>query len=236
MQTPVPHRRPLRWALLLLLAAGTPLPGGASAAHCQNPGSLAGVPGGQAVEDLHLAWQLAGQGRRARSPLSLVAAADILASNPTRPLNGETPSSNGTPPALAHISQLLEEARAMARGDRAVQSLIEQVQRRAARLPQGPMRGARGAPRVQRDAVAGGQRHVYVVTFMGREPALVRVAGNGRSNLNLYVYDEYDNLVSSDTSPADLGTALWTPPRTGKFRIEVRNPGSTPNAYWLVTN
>ncbi len=235
MQTPVSKHHPSRWALLLLLAAGTPLPGGASAAECQAPGSLPAIPGGLAVEDLHLAWQLAGQGRRARSPLSLVAAADILASNPTRPLNGEAPSPNGTPPALVHIAQLLDEARAMARGDRGVLSMIEQVRRRAARLPQGPFRGARGAPRVQRDAVTGGQRRVYTVTFVGREPALVRLAGSGRSNLNLYVFDEHDNLVSSDTNLADLGTALWTPAQTGKFRIEVRNPGSAMNAYWLVT-
>ena len=236
MQTRVIKRQPVRWALLLLLGLGTSLLGDSSAAWCQVPGSAASVPGGQAIEDLHVAWQLAAQGRRARSPLSLVAAADILVSNPTRPLDGETPSPNGSPPALAHISQLLEEARAIARGDQAVVALIEQVQRRAARLPRGPMRGARGAPRERRSTLLPGQRHSYQVTFVGREPALVRVAGNAQSNLHLYVYDEYDNLIASDTSPSDVGTALWVPPRTGKFRIDVRNPGSGTNAYWLVTN
>ena len=225
-----------RWPLLLLFALGGLLPGSATTARSQVPGPVAGVPGGQGLEDLHLAWQLAAHGRRARSPLSLTAAADILVSNPTRPLNRDDAPRTGRAPAFAHITELLDEAQAMARGDRAVLGIIQQVRRRADRLPQGPVRGARGAPRAQRAALAGNQRQNYVVTFMGREPALVRVAGNRQTDLNLYIYDEYDNLVASDTNPSDSGTALWTPPRTAKFRIEVRNVGSETNAYWLVTN
>lgn len=202
------------------------------------------VPSARAVEDLYLAWQLAAQGRRARSPWSLVAAADILSSVPTRPLDtGTSVPESGQPradtsiaPALAQIRLLLADARALARGDRTVLAAVEQVKRRADRLPRGPFRGARGAPRERRDAVAGGQREAYVVTFVGREPALVRVVGDGRSDLNLYIYDEHDNLIVSDSNPSDHGFALWTPTRTGRFRIKVRNVGSTRNAYWLVTN
>ena len=236
MQTPAFPRGTALLPLGIVLFATTALLCTPSAASAQAGIEVNGVPRGQAVEDLHLAWQLAAQGRRARSPLSLIVAADILVSNPTRPLETENlPASDpqGTP---AHIAELLEEARTIARGDRSVLSMIEQVQRRADRLPRGPLRGARGAPRERRAALAGGQRQSYVVTFLGREPALVRVAGNTQSNLNLYIYDEYDNLIASDTNPTDLGTALWTPPRTGKFRIEVRNLGSNRNTYWLVTN
>lgn len=220
--------------------AATFLLGFAAGAHAQFTGQLARVPGGQAIDDLDLARQLAEHGRRTKSPLSLLAAADLRIGNPTRPLDPELldPKEHAPPrtTARAAVAELLDEARALSRGNRTLRHLVEQMERRADRMPVGQFRGARGAPRELRETAAGKTRVVFVATFMGGEPALVRLAGSGGTDLNLYIYDEYGDLIASDSNPTDLATTVWRPERTAKFRIEIRNLGAVPNAYWLVTN
>ena len=76
----------------------------------------------------------------------------------------------------------------------------------------------------------------YTETFRAGELAVVAIRGDGYTDLDLFVYDENGNLVASGTGPTCFETVSFTPRWTGRFRIEVRNLGSTWNQFTLTTN
>jgi hypothetical protein len=77
---------------------------------------------------------------------------------------------------------------------------------------------------------------VYHVTFYGGELAEVAVRGDGDTDLDLFIFDEFGNLIASDIRGGDLCLAQWYPGWTGTFRIEVRNLGGVYNRYQIATN
>jgi hypothetical protein len=76
----------------------------------------------------------------------------------------------------------------------------------------------------------------YTETFVGGQVARVSIVGDGTTDLDLYVYDEYGYLVVRATGLSDIESVLWVPARTGTYRIEVRNLGVVYNNYLLTTN
>ena len=57
--------------------------------------------------------------------------------------------------------------------------------------------------------------------------------GDGDTDLELYVYDENDNLIGSDNDSCESsGSVIWTPERSGYFKI--KNLGYVCNCYQLV--
>lgn len=84
--------------------------------------------------------------------------------------------------------------------------------------------------------VAAHGADVFVVTFVADEAAAVVVSGDGDTDLDLAVYDEFGHLVAADFGPTDACSATWTPRWTGPFRIVVRNCGAVFNDYGIVTN
>ena len=77
---------------------------------------------------------------------------------------------------------------------------------------------------------------VYRITFRGGETARIVVAGDGDTDLDLYVYDEHGHLIASDTDLTDFCVVTFHPRWTGAFRVEIRNLGSVYNAYTIATN
>ena len=77
---------------------------------------------------------------------------------------------------------------------------------------------------------------VYHVTFYGGELAEVAVRGDGDTDLDLFIFDEFGNLIASDIDSGDLCLVQWYPGWTGTFRIEVRNLGGVYNRYQIATN
>ena len=82
----------------------------------------------------------------------------------------------------------------------------------------------------------GGGRDIYRITFLGAEVSVVDIAGDGASNLDLYVFDERGRLMCRAAEPTDRETCTCTPPQTAEFFVEVRNLGSAPNEYRMWTN
>jgi hypothetical protein len=76
----------------------------------------------------------------------------------------------------------------------------------------------------------------YVDVFAGGELATITVTGDGDTDLDLFVYDEFGNLIASDTDPGDFCVVHFTPRWTGRFTIVVRNLGGVYNDYTLRTN
>ena len=74
------------------------------------------------------------------------------------------------------------------------------------------------------------------ILFRGGEVARVAVIGDGTTDLDLYIYDEYGNLVAMDEDNTDHCVATWFPSRTGWFTIKIVNRGSVYNDYAMATN
>lgn len=76
----------------------------------------------------------------------------------------------------------------------------------------------------------------YYDTFRGGELAVVSIAGDGDTDLDLFVYDRFGNLVAQGIGLTDRETVRWLPRSTGTYRIVVRNLGGVWNRYSLSTN
>jgi hypothetical protein len=75
---------------------------------------------------------------------------------------------------------------------------------------------------------------IFYVSFYGDELAVVAIAGDGDTDLDLYVYDENGILIASDTDSTDTCVVRFWPKWTGAFRIEVRNLGPVGNRYEIA--
>ena len=190
----------------------------------------------QATRDVSLAYQLASYGRRARVPEALVTAARILLDTPMRPMQvekqgGDSSSTGQVAAPTLGPATLLAEAESMT-DEPAVRNLIQQLRKRLTVKTRGGSRGAM----VHMDRISPGNRDVFNKSFSGGETAIVRVTGDGNTNLDIHVYDENGKPIGEDTSPTDACIVVWKPQRTGKFRIEISNLGEEPNTYVLTTN
>ena len=68
------------------------------------------------------------------------------------------------------------------------------------------------------------------------EIAEILVSGDGDTDLDLYVYDENGNLITSDTDYTDDCYVRFCPKWTGPFRIKIVNRGGVYNNYIILTN
>ena len=97
-------------------------------------------------------------------------------------------------------------------------------------------RGAVGGPKRKVDVVEPLATDQYKITFRGGEVAREAVSGDGDTRLDLYLYDENGNLVTSQVGPGDDCLASWVPRWTGVFILRVVNRGRVPNRYVILTN
>jgi len=91
-------------------------------------------------------------------------------------------------------------------------------------------------PNAHTDQVLANTTDVYEMTFKENEIAQVGVVGDGDTDLDLYIYDENDNLIGSDLDASDLCYVEWTPSWTGKYTIKIKNLGDVYNEYFMITN
>ena len=96
--------------------------------------------------------------------------------------------------------------------------------------------GAVGGPKHARDTVMAHRSDSFVTVFEGKSLAIVRVSGDGSTDLDCMVYDNGGHLVADDQDATDQCVLMWEPAWTGKFKIIVRNMGNTANEYELNTN
>jgi hypothetical protein len=86
------------------------------------------------------------------------------------------------------------------------------------------------------DVVRARTTDVYHVTFRGGEVAAVAIAGDGDTDLDLFVYDQNGNQICRSVRSRDTEACRWTPAWTGTFRIEVKNLGGVANRYRIAMN
>lgn len=125
-------------------------------------------------------------------------------------------------------TKLLADAKTMAGDDGVLLALINDVNSN--------VRGASGGPQYNVSSVNAGGTDVYDIKFNGGELAAVIVIGDGDTDLDLYIYDIYGNLVTKDTDFSDDCVCTWIPRRTATYRIKIVNRGLVYNNYVLRTN
>jgi hypothetical protein len=97
--------------------------------------------------------------------------------------------------------------------------------------------GHHGGPKSSYSQLVYGNSSVrYNTTFVGGYLAEVTVIGCGNTNLDLYVYDEFGNLIAYDTFAGDVCYVSWVPRWTGHFTIVVTNRGAYANWFDIYTN
>ncbi len=190
-----------------------------------------------AVPKIHLAHSLIEYGRKNKAPEALITAARILSTHGTsemkekptheKPERGAEGAKKDKAESDNSPRALLEEAKKMSNNSPAIISLANSIEL---------TRGAVGGPKRTVEVVEPLATDQYKITFRGGEVARAAVSGDGDTRLDLFVYDENGNLVTSQVGPGDDCLASWVPRWTGVFVLRVINRGRLPNRYVIVTN
>lgn len=199
------------------------------------------TPTAQAVLDLSLAARLADYGRRAKRPMALITAAQIVKHAPHPKKKLKQISDDNLPPSDDVSStfesrydpdKLLAEAKSMssAQGNGALASLAGKEGKIVCQ--RGRLDGATAFD----ERIAAEDTVTYEISFRADEYAAVTVIGDGNCSLELLVFDEHEILIARDHG--DLGHCVvsFTPMRTGKFFIKIYNPNKVAANYTLTTN
>ncbi|MBL8891166.1 MAG: hypothetical protein JNL67_14385 [Planctomycetaceae bacterium] len=90
-----------------------------------------------------------------------------------------------------------------------------------------------GGPKYDHTRVEAHTTDVYHVDCWDDEVTAIRIQGDGDTDLDLYVYDESGNLISSGTSYSDREEVQVIPYYRQTLIIKVVNRGSVYNAYTI---
>ena len=229
--------------LTLGLGCGSPALAGSAAQGTPAPAPQKGVnigsgPKAPATDEpiarLQMTADLLAVGRTSRDPLALVVAARIMKTlgGAEIDLKPEARAATATAQKAGQATSpetILIEARDLAKGDKITNLLIDETT--AMGVTTDP-----GQPKTHQDTVQPGATDTYSVVFNAGQLAEAGVAGDGDSDLDLFVYDENDHLVCRSTASTDREYCRWWPRWTGPFRIEIQNLGAVANLYRLATN
>ncbi|NJM84650.1 MAG: hypothetical protein HC844_21445 [Tabrizicola sp.] len=76
----------------------------------------------------------------------------------------------------------------------------------------------------------------WTIALYGQSQSEVAVIGEGATNLDLTVADEAGQPVCADLSASDIALCAFAPARNGYFTVTVRNAGTLPGRYTLLTD
>ena len=183
---------------------------------------MTGSPMAATMAKLSLSDRLADYGAREGDPIALVQAARIRKSLPQAMLSTGPRS----------VEALLARAEAMSAGNAAVMALARDV--RGMRSRSIPILSA-GIGLLTK-LVKGRSVDRAEVSFPGGAPAMVYVHANGDADIDLYVYDELNNLICVDDTIGPDASCSWRPRWNGSFLVDVRNKKDAEVAYVIALN
>lgn len=96
--------------------------------------------------------------------------------------------------------------------------------------------GAVNGPRKDCLKVSPETFHTLAVWFAGNEEARVTLIGDGKADLDIYVYDQSGKQVACDEDATSTCIASWTPPQTALYTIKIVNRGRAESSYCLTSN
>lgn len=243
------------WVVVVLsLLATLPLAAGTEAkGPNMGEGKMQPGPHADAMQAYALAAQLKEYGEAHKSGLALLLAAQVLRDFPAQAAalkktpdaktaektEKETPKTEKKPGLTRDV--LLAQARTYAGKDKDLLAMIsaEEKQGDATRSPDAQRKledlARSYGVNVSVARVRARGSDIYALTFPAGEKAMVVIAGDGDTDLDLYVRDENGGLIGSSTGRSDDCVVEWYPRWTGRFTVEVRNPGSVYNEYDIFT-
>lgn len=202
---------------------------------------------GEAVEMLEQAANLVAYARANESAYAMLAAVDMIKRVQVRTDAAhfgkkdseggrDAPKDQKDKSAKAwDVKKLLEEARGWTKNDAKLAAVIDAEM--AKPVPEAPKTmGATGGPVQIIDCVRGGYTDIWTIRYDGGRLAQVGVIGDGDTDLDVIVFDQNGHLIGSDLDATDRCLVGWTPKWTGTFKVHIRNNGSIPNCYRLLTN
>jgi hypothetical protein len=203
---------------------------------------------GGTVSRLNEAISLVSYARENESPMAMLTAVQMLrgvrAQNAPERVGtkateagaaGAAGKKDQAPPPSMDPKVLLNEAKAWAKGDAHVIALIDAELARPAAQGGTTLGVTTGAIR-HVDRVNARTTDIYKIRFNGGEIAQVGIIGDGDTDLDLFVIDEFGNEVGRDDDRTDKCIVQWTPKWTGVFTVRIRNLGGVYNQYTLLTN
>ena len=190
------------------------------------------------AQQLELAGQLVRYGYQNKAALPLIQAVQIYKSlNVSDAKDAADKKEQGTEVASGVTktdlvsfdeAKILQDATTFADGDKTLLTLIKETEKATRGATYGPVR------RVA--TVRAGYTDTWTISFRRGEAAYVVVSGDGDTDLDLFVYDQNGNFITSDQSSIDDCAVSFIPRWTGNFYIQVKNLGRVYNRYVLVTN
>jgi hypothetical protein len=206
-----------------------------------SPGKIS--PAAVDVVNLALAGEMAAYGRDNQSPLSLSAAAEIIASIGVKEQalekateGGEADGAETPSPAAAEETDaraLFAEAAAMAKeqNNYALAELIE----KQAKASVGARQRIGGALK-HTDTVKANGADIYTMKFNGQESAVVMANSPDGTDIDLEIYDQTGDLVARDNAFNNRPMVTWTPRWTGPFKVRIKNNTDRSVKYVLTTS
>jgi hypothetical protein len=79
--------------------------------------------------------------------------------------------------------------------------------------------------------IFGGQTQTFTAYVVAGVPAAVTIRGDGDTDLDLYVYNRFGQLVAVDDDGTDHCIVRWVPASTGMVTIRLVNLGGVFNDY-----
>jgi hypothetical protein len=185
---------------------------------------------------LQTANSLARYGYSAQSASALIGAAEIYARIRTQPLGvqpqrSDTAAATVTTPEFTPAN-LLADGKKLAGKDKTLLAWAAEVEKSLNTRT----RGAVGGPKSAVDIIGVGNTHTYPLNLRGGERTDIALFGDASSDLDIYVFDSYGNLIVGDEGNTDIARLWVVPTVTGAFTVVVKNCGPRANRYELYSN
>jgi hypothetical protein len=188
----------------------------------------------ESIDRLSLARRMAEYGIDNQDALALVLSLNIYKGTAIGEFSTQLSSQTSTLETKTYMeyvrerqSDLLPRARQFAQGDTVLLAMVDDVEAEI-------MRGAGG--KVYVGEVALNRSSQITLDFSGGELAAVYVEGDGKGDIDLFVYDEDENLICVDTDTADAGLCKWIPETDGLFILKINDTSPVEREYVLLTN
>ncbi|MEN8121619.1 MAG: hypothetical protein ABFS35_14800 [Bacteroidota bacterium] len=191
----------------------------------------------QKIENTRLAYQLIKYGYQKENALSMISAIDILLKQNINDLYPETKGLNQIEKETKnydYLKNILDYARYKAKNNINILTLIDQYDKELFKMK--ATRGAIGGARVGNHTVLAKGSNFFWVVFKENELAEVSVIGNGMNVLDLFIYDDKNNLVHKDIKRQTECYLNWYPKEKKAYKIKIKNNGSSKINYSVITN
>lgn len=235
-------RRPLirlSLAVALLAASAAAAPAQDARGANRSEARVESSPEARGVDQLVLAARLADWGRRRGDARALILAARIAAETPVRAVGLEGRSEGGRPSERPEAldptpAGLLQAARGFAEGDADLLAEIAAVEAAQAR---GVVSSAFGrGPIVAVRDIEAQATYWFEIEARGGEVLRVAAIGDGDTDIDLIVRDEFGATVCADTAYDHYPVCTLAPAFDGRFRVDIINHGRVWTRTQILSN